>query len=165
MSRSETFGAAWSLIVASGLCILGISHAATAKPKSPPVAIVHEGRTLYRCDNPVVHDADTISDAVICLPWGAAIRGRSIRSDYDAWEVTKVRQTVKITDEEIVKGKKSASELSEILGEFTLYISEPERDIDPYDRIDAIWWVRAKDGTIPRLADVAKQRGWLRKGE
>lgn len=134
-----------------------------SKQSKPPITITLDGRTLYRVDSPKVHDADTLTEGVIRLPWGAAIAGRSIRSDYDAWEVTKVRQTVKITDEEIARGKAAADELSKILGQFTLYVSEPERDIDPYDRIDSVWWVRDVSGSVERLADVAKRKGWIRK--
>lgn len=167
MTTRETFGILWAIICAASCCILGIANAQSTKPakqSKPPITITLDGRTLYRCDSPKVHDADTLSDGVIRLPWGAAIAGRSIRvSDYDAWEITRVRQTVKISDEEIARGKAAADELSKILGQFTLYVSEPERDIDPYDRIDAVWWVRDVSGSVERLADVAKRKGWIRK--
>lgn len=165
MTTRETFSALWAIICAASCCILGIANAQTAKPakqSKPPITITLDGRTLYRCDSPKVHDADTLTEGVIRLPWGAAII-RRVRADYDAWEITKVRQTVKITDEEIARGKAAADELSKILGQFTMYVSEPERDIDPYDRIDAVWWVRDVSGSVERLADVAKRKGWLRK--
>lgn len=166
MKTRETFGAIWAIICASACCILGVANAQTTRlvrPVEPPIVSVVGGAALFRVDSPVVHDADTLASGVIRLPWGVAITGRSVRSDYDAWEVSRVRQTVKVTEDEIARGKAARDELTKMLGELVMYVSLPERDIDPYDRIDAVWWVRTKDGNYERLATIAKQKGWIRK--
>ena len=143
---------------------LSVAVLAQQRPTKPPVVAQHEGRALYRVDVPQVHDADTLTDGVIRLPFGAAIAGRSIRADFDAWEITKGRQTVKVTDEEIGKGKAARDALVELLKSSTLYVSELPKgaDIDPYDRIDAIWWLRSADGRITRVADWARGGGYVR---
>jgi hypothetical protein len=144
---------------------LSVAVLAQQRPTKPPVTTQHEGRALYRVDFPQVHDADTLADGVIRLPFGAAIAGRSIRADFDAWEITKGRQTVKVTDEEIAKGKAARDALVELLRTSTLYVSELPKgaDVDPYDRIDSVWWLRSADGRVTRVADWARGGGHLRR--
>ena len=129
-----------------------------------PDQILVEGQSAYRVQSPVVHDADTLSDGVILLPFGAAIARRKIRSDYDAWEVRRGRQTVTITDAEIAKGRRAAEELRAMLQTSTLYVAPipKSQDIDPYDRIDSKWFIRSPDGKVRAAADVAREAGWLR---
>lgn len=131
---------------------------------TPPDSITIDGQTAYRVQSPVVHDADTLTDGVIVLPFGAAIARRKIRSDYDAWEVRRGRQTVTITDAEIARGKRAAEELRTMLQSSTLYVAPIPRsqDIDPYDRIDSKWFIRSPDGKVRAAADVAREAGWLR---
>jgi hypothetical protein len=146
--------------VIAAICAAGAQG--QRKPVEPPIVAVADGVALFRVDSPRIHDADTLSDATIRLPWGVAITGRSIRADFDACEVSRVRQTVKIDDAELVRGKAARDELGELLKTHALYISLPERDIDPYDRIDSVWWLRSADGSFQRLVKVAKERKWLR---
>jgi len=61
------------------------------------------------------HDCDTFK-ADILLPWGVTLRDRTIRTDYDAWEVNRVRRTVEVTDEEIRRGKQGLAALVEAAG-------------------------------------------------
>lgn len=137
-----------------------------ADDRSPPSLVV-AGVTLYRVDSPIVHDADTLSDGVIRLPFGSAVAGRKIRADYDAWEVTRARGTVKVTPEEIELGKKATADLRELLRDGTLYVCPipPKEDIDPYDRVDARWYYRTSAGLVAPMKDFAKDRGWLRSGK
>lgn len=154
------------LIMAS--CIAGhadTNHGAMAKPagdRLPPLVLVVDNRPAFRVDSPLVHDVDTLSDGTIRLPWSIAIIGKKIRADYDGWEISRVRQTVTITEEELRKGKLARDELVELLRHGTLYISLPDADIDPWDRLDAIWWYRDQTGSITRIAAIAKQKKWLR---
>ena len=156
-----------SLVISGSVGVAFFAAMATAqqRPTKPPVTFQHEGRALYRVDNPQVHDADTLTDGVIRLPFSAAIAGRSIRADYDAWEVTRGRRTVEVTEAEITKGKAARDALVELLQTSTLYISELPKgaDVDPYDRVDAVWWVRAADGRVSRVSDWARAGGHLRK--
>ena len=130
-----------------------------------PDQITAEGRSAYRVQSPIVHDADTLTDGVILLPFGAAVARRSIRSDYDAWEIRRGRRTVEITEAELARGRKAADDLRALLGTGTLYVAPvpPGKDTDPYDRVDAEWFYRSAAGDVRPMRDIAKERGWLRK--
>ena len=124
-----------------------------------------DGVPAFRVATPVVHDVDTLSDGVILLPFGSAVAGRKIRADYDGWEVTRNRRTVTITDDELKRGAAARDDLAKMLAVGTLYVAPvpAHDDIDPYDRVDAVWFLRARDGRIERLRDIGATRGWLRK--
>ena len=161
---------AWCCVAVMAALLIGdVVYLLAFEPRSsrPPATIQYDGQTLYRVDYPTVHDADTITDGVICLPFKAGIVGRSIRADYDAWEVTRGRQTVKVTDEELAKGKAARDALIEQLKTRTLYLGElpKELDIDPYDRVDSVWYFRDAGGKVSRVADWARAGGHLRSGK
>lgn len=131
---------------------------------TPPDTILIDGGMAYRVQSPEVHDADTLTDGVIRLPFGAAIAGRSIRADYDAWEIRRGRRTVTITEAELAAGQKAADELRQMLTVGTLYLSPvaARDDIDPYDRIDARWYYRDQAGKVRPVKVIATERGWVR---
>jgi endonuclease YncB( thermonuclease family) len=116
-----------------------------------------------------LHDGDTITEAVIDLGWGRKLHvgpheeAPGIRAfGYDAWEVTKTRQTVgAITDAEIAKGKAARDDLFELLKSASLY-AEDSGQRDPYGRISAIPWARNSDGKWIYLAGWMDQQGHLR---
>lgn len=61
-----------------------------------------------------IKDGDTIV-ADIQLPWDVTLRDKTIRcAGYDAWESSKRRQTVKVTDEEVRKGKIATKALQDL---------------------------------------------------
>jgi endonuclease YncB( thermonuclease family) len=98
------------------------------------------------CSNIYVHDGDTIT-ADLSLPFRITLPNRSLRAfDYDAWEVTRTRQTVKVTDAEIKKGEKAREALQELLKTGTLYIEDATAiqkvKPDPYGRMLTVWWVQ-----------------------
>lgn len=114
------------------------------------------GQNLYRVENYTVHDADTLTNCTIHLGFGVALTGKGIRAfGYDAWEVSYARQTVVITPEEIIKGKKARDAFKDLLSRSkALYIGEGKTD--PYGRISGIFWL---DIGQPRLLDVSE---WMR---
>ena len=149
---------------ASAAILFGLSLTAQSPSPVPPYIVV-DGVPAFRVATPVVHDVDTLSDGVILLPFGSAVAGRKIRADYDGWEVTRNRRTVTITDDELKRGAAARDDLAKMLAVGTLYVAPvpAHDDIDPYDRVDAVWFLRARDGRIERLRDIGATRGWLRK--
>ena len=115
-----------------------------------------------------VHDGDTITEAVIDLGWGRKLHvgpngeAPAIRAfGYDAWEVTKTRRTVDVSDEEISKGKAATEDLFELLKATSLYV-EDSGERDPYGRISAVLWARTIKGDWIYVAEWMEQRGHLR---
>lgn len=117
-------------------------HCLCEKIPAVPVTLVAAGPKItptpqltpdcwLRVDNPKIHDADTLKGDVI-LPYGITLRAETIRaSDYDAWEITRTRQSVTVNDAEIARGKKATAEFKELVEGATIYISPPlgeERD-------------------------------------
>lgn len=149
---------------ASAAILFGLSLTAQSPQPVPPYIVV-DGVPAFRVATPVVHDVDTLSDGVILLPFGSAVAGRKIRADYDGWEVTRNRRTVTITDDELKRGAAARDDLAKMLAVGTLFVAPipAHDDIDPYDRVDAVWFLRARDGRIERIKDLAATRGWLRK--
>lgn len=93
-----------------------------------------------------VHDVDTVVKATLQLPFNTLRNRLAIRdATFDGYEVSRVRQTVKITDEELAKGRAARDKLIEVLKtRYELQASEPPegwKDIDPYDRLDAQLWL------------------------
>ena len=60
-----------------------------------------------------VIDGDTLQIETIVLPWDVALLNQRVRiADFDAWESSRRRRSVNVTDEEVVKGKRATQELS-----------------------------------------------------
>lgn len=71
---------------------------------------------LYKVEDIQVYDGDTIT-ATVQLGFQVALTQQAIRlAGFDAWEISRTRQTVEVTDEEIEKGKKAKAYLSELIG-------------------------------------------------
>lgn len=96
-----------------------------------------------RAEVAYVHDADTVN-VTIHLPFCVDLPGRSLRAyGYDAWETSKVRQTVHVTDAEIKKGLKARAQFMALLETGTFYIEDMSAvQKDPYGRIHARFWVQ-----------------------
>ena len=63
------------------------------------------------------------------MDWDITLRFQSIRMvDYDAWESSKIRRSVNVTDEEVRKGKLETIDLREHLRGKVLMISPKGRD-------------------------------------
>ena len=97
-------------------------------------------------------DGDTI-EASIDLPWDITIRKQSIRFlEFDAWEISRRRQGVDITDAELIKGQKAADDLKEILDTaYEITIRGSERD--SFGRILAYVYVEATETSKPILVN------------
>ncbi len=110
-----------------------------------------------------VVDADTF-DGVIQLPWGIGLRAMIRPSDYDAWETSRRRQTVTITNEELQRGKEATHAIILALASpARLYIvpAAPSGSRDRYGRVLGILWLERHGETV-RLAEWMKERGYIR---
>lgn len=138
--------------------------AALALPISPLAAQEHLSPTsAVPCTLETIHDGDTLK-ATVHLPFGVDLRHKSIRAwGYDAPEISRVRRAVKITADELVRGKQAKEALVGLLATGTLWIEEaPGPDIDPYDRLAARLWVKSKAGEWVDVADFMRKGGHTR---
>jgi hypothetical protein len=100
-----------------------------------------------------VYDGDTIT-ADVHLGLDVVLHDQRVRlTGFDAWELTRARRTVEITDEELVKGRKARDALQELLGAGAAYLVPEARGKDPYGRLLGRLIVGTSDGPL----DVAKQ--------
>lgn len=122
-------------------------------------------RTLVRCKVTEVHDADTFWCDVL-LPWDVAILHQKIRvQGADAWEIDRSRKTVKITTEELAKGKVAKAAVVELFSKADGVYLEPPRKgdiIDPHSRMSAYVWVFYKDKGLIALDQWLKDNGYVR---
>ena len=111
-------------------------------------------------DEPL-HDGDTLI-ITIHLPFSIDLPSRSVRAwGYDAWEVSRVRRTVIISDEEIEKGLIARDALSKLLGTFGLWVEETDLR-DPYGRTSCRLWSKFDDGEWLDVASWMKANGHTR---
>lgn len=84
-----------------------------------------------------VKDGDTIQADFIKLPWNCGLVNVDIRLyGFDAWEITKKRKSVKISNSEISKGEKAKAALVDLIGKARWAYLRPESvEIDCYGRI------------------------------
>ena len=83
-----------------------------------------------------VIDGDTV-EADIQLPLDIVVQKQSIRlAGYDAWEASKRRRSVNVTDEEVIKGKEATEALEALLASGSVSIKMlPKRSRDSYGRV------------------------------
>ena len=129
------------------------------------LALVAADPVAPTCPLPVtveqVHDGDTLA-GTIHLPYGVDLARRTIRAaGYDAWEVTKTRQTVDVTDQEIVRGKQARDDFAALVRLGQLYVEDSGLR-DPYGRTSAVLWVKAADGSWIFVAAWMEEHGHLR---
>ena len=104
------------------------------------------------------HDADTFH-ADVLLPWGVTLRDRVVRTDFDAWEVNRTRQSVKVGPEEIRKGKAALAAFNELRRQAeAVYLQPTERESGLYDRISASVWLK-----LPGQAELLDVHRWMRE--
>jgi hypothetical protein len=109
-----------------------------------------------------VHDGDTIK-ANVHLPGGVSLNNESVRFNYDAWEVGR-RNGQKVTDEEIVKGKKARQDLLDIFERsstiYGTFFAKSNRD--SFGRLLIKPTAKLKDGSILNISEEMKSKGNLR---
>lgn len=84
-----------------------------------------------------VYDGDTFT-CTIDLGFDTELKNQRVRaSNYDAWEVSRIRRTVDITELELIKGKKAREDLKKIFSESTMIWARVHKKKyrDPYGRV------------------------------
>jgi endonuclease YncB( thermonuclease family) len=138
------------------LCFLAGSRQPTADSLYAAEPFTAEGIT--------VKDGDTLHVQKLHLGWGVALVDQTLRcADFDAWESSRRRQTVDVTDAEIIKGKRAAAVLAEIVRTRRLRI-EPHigRDRDVYGRLLVVIFIVDGDPPLRPLADFMEAGGHCR---
>lgn len=125
---------------------------------------IADDRGRFPIDVIEVHDGDTIL-ARILLPWKISLGPEQIRAvNYDAWEISRARRTVEITDGEIAKGKAAREFVATIAKERKLYVTPQaggKRDV--YGRVLAEFWFRGDGGEWVDLGKLMTEKGHVRK--
>lgn len=118
-------------------------------------------RTLIPCEVKSVHDGDTATVDVL-FPWGVTLTDQSVRMQgFDAWEVTRTRQTVRVTDAEIERGKAARDALKRLLETADAVYLSPADERDPYGRLPAfvvVWY----DGKLIEVSAWMTEHGHAR---
>lgn len=116
------FVTAFALLVGASISF-AVNEIVSAAPVAAPRVQAVADATVHRFNvngPPIlrVHrvvDGDTI-EADVLLPFDVALLHQKIRcSDYDAWESSKRRSSVDVTDAEVTKGKAATKDLKELL--------------------------------------------------
>jgi hypothetical protein len=119
-------------------------------------------RYAFRITNVV--DGDTV-DGDITLGWGVTLTNQRVRcSDFDAWEKSKRRSSVDVTDAEVVRGKAATAFLTAFVRgkSFMLSPDTAGQDRDNYGRI--LGRVLLRDGgDVKPLADIMRLNGHVRE--
>lgn len=171
--RERNVWIAMGLIYCPVVAVFYFALAAQAAPPTPMPAVKPlAGYQRVEAYCPVldykVHDVDTVTAATVQLPFNTLRVRLTIRDiTFDGYEVSRVRQTVVITDAELAKGKAARDKLIEVLRtKYQLQASEPPagwKDIDPYDRLDAQLWLYDRvAGTRIALRDWALKNDAVR---
>lgn len=122
--------------------------------------------SLYRLGNIEVHDADTIL-ADIHLGFNVVLTHQTIRlKDFDAWEISTGRKTVKVTKEEIAKGLQARDYVINMLKTTAFKVSDGKYDI--YNRVVAdVYWLDTKQNPMEYklLSNTLRKEGFERNGD
>ena len=145
----------WFDNLAVFLPLVAIFASSVAEP-SRPAGNLHRV-SVYR-----LHDADTITDCNINLGFNVTLMHQSIRLlGFDACEVSRTRQGVEITDEEIAVGKEARDELKELLLEGAAYIAPAPEYRDPRGRQGGYLYIHRENEWLD-VAEWANERGYTR---
>lgn len=110
-----------------------------------------------------VKDGDTIT-ANVNFPWGVTLRDQPIRClGYDAWESSRRRQSVRITDAELANGEQASAALSGLLSSSRVYGTPGKRERDNYGRLLVRLTVVDKDGKQIDVAEWMERNGHVRQ--
>lgn len=159
----------WCLL--AGLLAVGICAAEPEypKPSESGTASSESGTKIVKIPKPLfpvrltnVVDGDTV-DVDILMPWGVTLRNQRVRcADYDAWESSKRRKSVEVTDAEVIRGNKATTYLETIIRSGRLFIQPADEDRDNYGRVLGNLYLQTPDGLF-RVADIMKAKRHVRQ--
>lgn len=153
-------GALWTL----PWCLLLASMASTASGQAIGTTPAAQPSRFIRTSEVRVLDGDTI-EARMHFAYGVEMAPQAIRGlGWDCWESRNiVRNGVRVSPEEIAKGKLAALVLKELIGANTLFIDpdgEGRRDV--YGRPLARFYVRPDKGELIDVARFMRDNGHQR---
>lgn len=121
------------------------------------IASGEEIRQRALLENISVHDGDTVRGD-LNFGYGVALRGKSIRlAGFDAPEISRTRKTVKITAEELVRGKVAREALVKLLADRRVWC-EPSGDGESvYGRLECHLLVETESGLIDVSREMRRQ--------
>jgi endonuclease YncB( thermonuclease family) len=134
-----------------------------APDKHEAIMLFSGGPTVayYNLTNVRVVDGDTL-EADISLPMRVTLRQEMIRcANYDAWESSKRRRSVNVTDEEVVKGKAAAAALEALIKSGQLMVQLENDDRDVYGRVLASLYLE-REGELISIAEWMEANNHIR---
>jgi len=141
--------AAWLLAVAAL-----VTEPAQPKHDEPPPGLL----PIRSCQ---LHDLDTLVRCDVLLAWDVMLTNQSIRlHGVDALEVTRTRQTVEITDDEIVRGRQGLSKLVELSRDAKWYVRPTGESV--YGRREGQLYFRSRSGQWVDVAEWIRTNGYER---
>jgi len=133
------------------------------RPTLAPAYVTAADRTWDRLADVRVIDGDTI-EADLLLGRGVVLKRRRIRlAGFDAWEMTRRRRTVSITDEELAKGKVARAAMETLIGD-SIVQCLTEGDRDAYGRTVGRLRLIQRDGNVLQAENWMRERGHDRGG-
>ena len=143
--------------------VFAVERVAVAEPPAFMTNAEWPAVTYYQLSNVRVIDGDTL-EADINLPLSITLRASTIRcSDYDAWEASKRRRSVTVTDDEIILGKAATKALSDLVSTGVLLVQLETNERDVYGRVLARLFVQS-EGSLISVAGWMEEQGHIRKG-
>lgn len=116
-----------------------------------------DAKDLVRAEIIEVKDGDTVT-ARIELGWGVSLVDDVRLLDLDAWETSKRRKTVMVSDEEIVKGKIAKEFLADLVKGRQLYcLRTNQREV--YGRILTKFYFYDRDNKLVDVSATMKENG------
>lgn len=109
-------------------------------------------------------DGDTIV-VDIHFAWSVALINEHVRClGYDAWEVSRRRGSVDVTDEEIVRGLAATEAFRRLLDSAdAIYLIPGDQPRDSFGRILAHVWIVPQEGRPFAVADWMRHHGHTRR--
>lgn len=127
---------------------------------------IPEEVSLYSLSNVEIHDGDTLT-ADVKLGFNVILTHQTIRfKDFDAWEISTGRRTVKVTPEEIQKGLQARDFVVNLLKKTQFKITDGKYDI--YNRIVSdVYWLDTKQtpAKYVLLSDTLRKQGFERTND
>lgn len=109
-------------------------------------------------------------DTFVCtfdLGLDVELKNQTVRvSNFDAWETSKIRRTVDVTNEEVAKGKKAKADLEKIFSEATIIYARVQKKKyrDSYGRLLVKIYVTSPSlGTNAELSEIMTDLGNVRE--
>lgn len=118
----------------------------------------------YECELLEVVDGDTFKVEIIVPEFDVKILNQIIRADnYDAFETSKRRQSVEVTDEEVRQGKECKKFITTLLLSNKLYVVPHGHDV--YGRRLCRLFLSENGKEFIDVADIMQEAGFIRPSE